>query len=141
MGRKKKAQDYSAEEFNAVVALIQADAGLRADIEAITGQKLDGKNPRDLFNLFRAINTAADVQASVVRYGRARQAVRQTRVELENLPPADMPTSTAAYVERLQTRLDEAKREVRELKAAAAALHGGKVTPIARPVVKGEVAS
>jgi len=143
VGRKSKpAQSYSPEEFDAVVSLIQRDASLRSDIEKITGQSLNDKTPRQLFDLFRAIDQAAQVQAAVVRYGRARQAVRETRIALQDLPPADMHPSQAAYVEQLQRRLDEAKRENQQLRAANVALRTGRVTPIppAR-TIKGEVAS
>ena len=142
MPRKPKpAQGYTPEEFDAVVSLIQSDAGLRSDIEQITGQKLDGKTPRQLFDLFRAIDQAAQVQAAVVRYGRARQAVRETRLALQDLPPANMPPTQAAYVEQLQRRLDDAKREVERLRAANVALRTGRVTPIPNRAIKGEVAS
>lgn len=142
MSRKPKpAQGYSPEEFDIAVSMIRNDAALRADIETITGQTLDGKTPRQLFDLFRAINTAAEVQGAVVRYGRARQAVRQTRIELQDLPPADMPPSQAAYVERLQERLDATKAEIQQLRAANAALRAGTVHPIPARTIKGEVAS
>ncbi|TQS30014.1 hypothetical protein [Microbispora sp. KK1-11] len=142
MTRKPKpAQGYSPEEFDTVVTMIQRDSALRADIETITGQKLDGRTPRELFDLFRAIDQAADVQAAVVRYGRARQAVRQTRIELQDLPPADMPPSQAAYVQGLQERLDAEKAANQQLRAANAALRAGTVHPIPARTIKGEVAS
>ncbi|NJP24413.1 hypothetical protein FLW53_09380 [Microbispora sp. SCL1-1] len=142
MTRKPKpAQGFTPEEFEAVVSMIRSDASLRADIETITGQKLDGKTPRQLFDLFRAINTAAEVQNAVVRYGRARQAVRQTRIELQDLPPADMPPTQAAYVQGLQERLDVVKAENQQLRAANAALRAGTVHPIPARTIKGEVAS
>ncbi|WP_157099369.1 hypothetical protein [Microbispora sp. ATCC PTA-5024] len=138
MKKPRNAQGYSPEEFDTAVALIHNDATLRADIEAITGQKVTGKNPRELFDLFRAIDQAAEVQAAVVRYGRARQMVRQTRIEMQDLPPADMPVDTAKYVADVQRRLDEAKAENAALKAA---LRAGNVTAIPRHTIKGEVAS
>ncbi|WP_152990179.1 hypothetical protein [Sphaerimonospora mesophila] len=140
MSRRRRAQEYSQEEFDAAVALIQTDPALRADIEAIVGQSLDGRSPRELFDAFRAIEHATRLQLTVAEFGRARQLIRQTRNTLEELPPPDMPPSTAAYVEDLQTRFDQAKARVRELEAANAALRAGRVTPISR-VVKGEVAS
>ncbi|MDH2424820.1 hypothetical protein [Sphaerisporangium sp. TRM90804] len=142
MNHRKTAQQYSAEEFDAVVALIQGDASLRADIEAITGQSLNGKNPRELFDTFRAIGQAAELQISVAKYGRARQMVRQVRAELAALPPADMPMETAAYVADVQRRLDEAKQENAALRAANAALNAGRgATPLstAGRVVQGAV--
>lgn len=143
MPRKpRKPQDYTPEEFTTVVAMIRNDAGLRSDIEKITGQSLDGKTNRELFDLFRAIDQAAQVQAAVVRYGKARQAVRETRLALQDLPPADMPPTQAAYVEKLQQRVDALKAENQRLRATFAALRTGRVTPIppAR-TIKGEVAS
>lgn len=108
MARQKKAQEYSPEEFDAVVALIRRDEQLRADIEAITGQKLAGKTPRQLFDLFRTLEGAAQVQTVVVRYGQARRAVRQTRIDLAE--PAMLPPATAEYVAGLQAKVDAEKR-------------------------------
>jgi hypothetical protein len=108
MTRPKKAQEYSPEEFDTVVALIRGDAGLRDDIEAITGQKLDGKSPRELFDLFLTLQRATEVQATVVRYGQARRAVRQTRVDLAD--PVMLPPATAEYVATLQAKVDEERR-------------------------------
>lgn len=114
--KQKKPQEYSADEFDAVVALIQGDPDLRADIEAITGQSLKGKNPRDLFDLFRAVQGATQVQAVVVQYGQARRALRRTRVELAH--PEELPQPIADYVSDLQAKVDEEKR--RRLQAEAA---------------------
>jgi hypothetical protein len=143
MKKKRSAQNYSADEFAAVVTLIETDAGLRADIEAITGQTLDCKTPRELFDLFRAINDAAEVQATVVRYGQARQAVRQTRAmlaagALEELDPACPATKK---IHELEARCDELKARNQRLEASNKALLSGRVAPIAPRVVKGEVAS
>jgi hypothetical protein len=107
--KARKPQEYSAKEFDAVVALIRQDESLREDIEAITGQKLDdGKSPRELFDLFLTLEGATQVQAVVVRYGQARRAVRQTRIELA--APDMLPPSTAEYVAGVQSRLDAEKR-------------------------------
>lgn len=105
----RKPQEYSDEEFKAVVALINHDANVRADIEAITGQTLDGKTPRELFDLFRALEEATQVQAVVVRYGQARRALRQTRADLAE--PVEMPQTTAQYVQALQAKVDEEKKK------------------------------
>ena len=114
--KQKKPQEYTAEEFDAVLALIQGDPDLRADIETITGQSLKGKSPRDLFNLFRAVQGATQVQAVVVQYGQAKRALRRTRVELAH--PEELPQSIADYVADLQAKVDEEKR--RRLQAEAA---------------------
>ncbi len=108
MTRARNPQEYSPEEFEAVVALIRNDAGVRADIEAITGQTLDGKSPRELFDLFRTLEGATQVQSVVARYGQAKRALRQTRVDLAN--PALLPPPVAAYVEQLQAKVDEERR-------------------------------
>lgn len=120
--RKRNAQDYSAEEFDAVVHMIQNDADLRADIEAITGQQLDDKTPRELFDLFRTIEKTTAVQATVVNYGRARQAVRDTRAMLE----ADADANEALKLARdriveLEKKNDELKRKNYALNAAQGA--------------------
>ncbi|MFG1683560.1 hypothetical protein ACGFNP_25550 [Nonomuraea sp. NPDC049269] len=114
--KQKKPQEYSADEFDAVVALIEGDADVRTDIEAITGQSLKGKSPRELFDLFRALEGAAQAQAVVVRYGQAKRALRQTRSDLAS--PAELPKPIADYVADLQAKVDEEKR--RRLQAEAA---------------------
>jgi hypothetical protein len=114
--KQKKPQEYTADEFDAVVAHIQGDPELRMDIEAITGQSLAGKSPRELFDVFRAIQGVTEVQAVVFRYGQARRALRQTRVDLAE--PINLPPSTAQYVADLQAKVDEEKR--RRLQAEAA---------------------
>ncbi|MCC5574542.1 hypothetical protein IMZ11_02665 [Microtetraspora sp. AC03309] len=139
MSKKRKAQEYSAEEFDQTVALIRSNASVRLDIEAITGEKLDGKTPRELFDLFRSIEQATQIQVTVARYGQARRLLAQTRVDMESLPPAHMPVETAKFVEDLQRRLDVAKRENTELRTANAALRDrGNVTPIAGRVIQGK---
>lgn len=142
MSKKKNPQQYTAEDFDRVVAMLKRDADLRADIEAITGEKLDGKTNRELFDLFRSLTELTDIQIEVARYGRARQLVRQTRNELAALPPADMPMETAAYVADMQRRLDEAKRENAALRTTNAALSAGRgATPLptAGRVMQGKV--
>jgi len=123
--RKRTAQDYSAAEFDGVVKMIQDDAGLRADIEAITGQSLDGKTPRELFDAFRTIEKSNEVLAAVVNHGRARQAVRDTRAMLE----ADADASEALRLAR--NRIEELERKNEELKRKNATLNAVKgATPL-----------
>ncbi|MFI6883406.1 hypothetical protein [Streptosporangium canum] len=121
MGRRRNPQEYSPEEFDSVVAMIRSDKGLQEDIERITGQSLEGKNARELFDLFRTIQVVTDVQATVVNYGRARQAVRQTRIDMD-LDPANLPPDTARYVAELQAKVDDERaqrlRAEERLKAA-----------------------
>lgn len=120
--RKRNAQEYNAEEFDAVVQMIQSDAGLRADIEAITGQTLDGKTPRELFDAFRTIEKSNEVLATVVNHGRARQAVRDTRALLEADADADEALKLArAEIERLETSNEALKRKNAALNAAQGA--------------------
>ena len=119
MSRKPKLpQSYTAEEFDAVVAQIQGDAQLRADLEAITGQTLEGRTPREVFDAFRAVQGATDVMAVVAGYGQARQAVRRTRIEMEFDPEVDLQPAAAQHVAELQAKLDAERREKAELKAA-----------------------
>lgn len=119
MSRKPKLpQSYTAEEFDAVVAQIQGDAQLRADLEAITGQTLEGRTPREVFDTFRAVQGATDVMAVVAGYGQARQAVRRTRIEMEFDPEVDLQPAAAQHVAELQAKLDAERREKAELKAA-----------------------
>lgn len=142
MSKKRNAQEYSKDEFDAVVALIQGDPDLRADIEAITKQPLDGKTPRELFDTFRAIKQATDLQAVVVRYGQARQAVRRTRAQVEFDVTADETKQlTAATIAELQERMDTIKQENAVLKQALRSERKAKVTPIAGRVVRGEVSA
>lgn len=116
MTKRRNPQDYSPEEFDAVVALIQNDPDVRADIESITKQKVADKTPRELFDLFRTLEGVAQVQAVVVRYGQAKRALRQTRVELAE--PLELPQTTAQYVAELQAKVDEERRRRLELEAA-----------------------
>ena len=123
--RKRNAQEYNAAEFDAVVQMIQNDASLRADIEAITGQSLDGKSPRELFDAFRTIEKSNEVLAAVVNHGRARQAVRDTRAMLE----ADADSNEALRLAR--SRIEELERRNEELKRKNYALNAGRgATPL-----------
>ncbi|MFC4006559.1 hypothetical protein ACFOY2_04960 [Nonomuraea purpurea] len=115
-------QDYSPEEFDAVVAMIQGDAELRKDIEAITGQAVAGKSPRELFELFRTIQHTTEVQAVVVNYGRARRAVRDTRAQLEADASAEEALTLARKeIERLEASNDALKRKNQALAASQGA--------------------
>lgn len=122
MGSRKKPQEYSPEEFDAVVALIQGDADLRKDIEAIAGQTVAGKSPRELFDLFRTLHRTTEVQAVVVNYGRARQAVRDTRAQLEADASAEEALQLARKrIEQLETANDALKRKNQALAASQGA--------------------
>jgi hypothetical protein len=139
MARRRSPQEYTPEEFDAVVALIRSDRGLQADIEQITGQKLAGKTARELFDLFRAIETAAHVQTAVVAYGRARLMVRDTRTmlaeaELEDREPTDL---AVRRIRELETTVDELKAVNGRLKETNRKLMGGK--PVS--VIKGQVSA
>lgn len=134
--RRKSAQEYSAEDFDAVVALIRGDSSLRADIEAITGQQLQGRSPRELFDLFRAIDGATDIQLTVARYGQARRLVRETRVELagdlaEHIADhPDVHELARRRLKELEMRADELKAERDRLKDTNRALMSG-AAPVA----------
>lgn len=132
MSKKRRgAAEYSPEEFDAVVALIQSDAGLRADIEAITGQTLDGKTPRELFEAFRAIDAAADIQISVARYGKARQLVRETRAELAAAAVEDLSNNPDIHqlartrIGQLETTVDEQRALIERLRTTNKGLMSG----------------
>ena len=137
--KQKKPQEYTAEEFDAVVAMIRNDASLRADIEAITGQALNGKTPRELFDLFQTIEKTTAIQAAVVNYGRARQAVRDTRAMLAEGALAEMDPADPALrrIRDLEAKVDELKSTNSRLKDTNKALMSGKRIN----VIKGEVAS
>lgn len=123
--KRRNPQDYSPEEFDQVVAMIRRDQELREDIEAITGQSLEGKNARELFNAFRTIAKVTEVQAVVVNYGRARQAIRDTRATLE----ADADTGEALRLAR--NRILELEKRNEELKRKNYALSAGHgATPL-----------
>lgn len=108
--RIRKPQDYSQAEFEAVIKMIQNEPKLRADIEAVTGQKLRGKSPREVFDLFRTIQQVTEIQATVINYGRARQALADTRAQLE----AD--ASAEAALELARTRIKELEQANASLK-------------------------
>jgi hypothetical protein len=139
MAKRRDAHQYSAEEFNRVVALINKDAGLRSDIEAITGQSLKGKNPRELFDLFRAVHDATDVQLTVAAYGRARQQVRETRAMLAEaaLDERDSSDPAVQRIRDLEAKVDELKAANARLRDTNKALMGGR--PVS--VIKGEVSA
>ncbi len=137
MTKKKTAQQYSAEEFDAAVAMIRNDPEVRADIEAITGQKLAGKSPRELFDLFRAIGSATELQMTVARYGRARQLVRETRAALEGTSSAEQALPLARQrIAELEAKVDELKGKNSALNARA----GVTPLPTAGRVIRGQVA-
>ena len=117
----RKPQEYSDDEFQAVVNMIRNDPEERADIEAITGQTIDGKTPRELFDLFRALEGATQVQQVVVRYGQARRALRRTRMQVAD--PVNVPEAVAAYVEKLQREVDEQKAKRKAAEAALRQAH------------------
>lgn len=129
MTKRRTSQGYSPDEFDAAVAMIRNDQGLQQDIEKITGQSLEGKSPRELFELFRAIQAAAEVQATVVNYGRARQAVRRTRIEMD-LDPANLPPETAQYVAELQAKVDDEKAQRLKAEAALKVTQSRNVLPL-----------
>lgn len=141
MTKKRNPQEYSPEEFDAVVAMIRADAELREDIEAIIGQSLEGKTARELFDAFRTIKRATELQLTVAAYGKARQLLRQTRADLAaGALEADVPEVPAAgearlQIERLETKLDELKRENKQLRVSNKALMAGRRLPGAVPAV------
>ena|GEM_PF-7077096 len=142
MAKSRLPQQYSPEEFDAAVKLIQSNTDLRADIEAITGQKIADLTPRQIFDWYRAIERATDIQLAVAKYGRARQVVRETRAALEGTANAERGLEVArARIAELERRCAELKAQRDQLKAANVALAGGKVTPLTRPVIRGEVAS
>lgn len=118
MARRRLPQDYTAGEFDQVVAQIQGNPQLRADLEAIVGYSLEDRSPRELFDAFRAMEGATDVMAAVVRYGQGVQAVRRTRVELQFDPEVDLAPAAAQHVAELQAKLDAERAEKAALKAA-----------------------
>lgn len=156
MSKPKKAQAYTPEEFDQIVNLLTTDASIRADIEAITGQSLDGRSPRELFNLFRAISGAATVQEAVARFGRARRQLRQVRAELASdmvehiADHPDVPTLARQRIVELETRLDEMKARMRALEQQTRRLAAGAQGAVpqasaraarAARVIRGEVSA
>ena len=127
--RRARAVDYSPEEFDAVVRMIRNNPELQQDIEAITGQSLDGKSAREVFDLFRTIEAVSGVQAVVVNYGRARQAVRDTRASLE----ADANAEEALRLARAEiTRLEKSNEDLKRRNQALSTAHGATALPPAR---------
>lgn len=135
MTKRRNSQNYSPAEFDAVVTMLQNNTGLRKDIEAITGQTLDGKTPRELFDLFRALDGVTEIQAVVIRYGHARQAIRQTRAALEGTETAENVLDAA------RSRILELEKRNEALKAKNAALNArAGATPLQGRVIPGQVA-
>lgn len=101
--RRRKAQEYSAAEFEAVVALLRNDERARRDIEAITGHKLTGKTAREIFDLYLTVQEATEVKVTFARYARAGVVLNEARRDLEG---------QASVVEALEAT----QAEVKELK-------------------------
>ncbi len=81
--RKRKVQQYTPEEFDAVVDLLRRDTQARQNIEAITGQRLSGMTPRQIFDLYQAVQKATEVKATIAAYGRASVLLDDARRDLE----------------------------------------------------------
>jgi len=132
--RGKRPEQYTPEEFDQVVGIIRADAQVRADIEAITGQSLDGKSPRELFDLFRGIHEAAVVQEAVARYGLARRRLRAVRAELAADRAAELAEGldvnpdvneiARKRIAELEAKLDQLKIENNRLRRSNKAIAG-----------------
>ena len=132
--RDRRPEQSSDEEFQAVVSIIQNDPQVRADIEAITGQPLEGKSPRELFNLFRAIHEAAVVQEAVARYGLARRRLRAVRAELAADRAAELAEGldvnpdvneiARKRIAELEAKLDQLKIENDRLRRSNKAIAG-----------------
>lgn len=107
--RKRRAQEYSSDEFDAVVAFLLSDPKARRDIEAITGKSLRGKQPREIFDLFLTVQKATEVKATFAAYGRASVILNEVRREVEGQAAVN-------------DALDLAHAEIRDLKAAKESL-------------------
>lgn len=72
----KKSQQYTAEEFDAIARMVTDDRAVRALVEATTGQSVDGKTPRQVFDLYRQTKLQAalteDLLESLTRARRPR---------------------------------------------------------------------
>ncbi len=111
--RKRKSQDYSPEEFEAVVALLQRDAKARKDIEVITGQKLSGKSAREIFDLWRSVQTAAEVKVAFAAYGKASLVLSETRREIEQTAETEEALKLArAEIKRLEGANASLRRDI-----------------------------
>ena len=108
--KRKNAQHYSAEEFDAVVALVTRDPQMRADIERITGKQLTGKSPREIFDLFRAVENTIKVQATVVAFGRGKVALAETARELNGV------AGVLGEVKKKNEEITVLKKELAELR-------------------------
>jgi len=144
--KNRRPQEYTPGEFDRVVSIIRSDPGLQQQIEAITGQSLEGKTPREIFNLFLALQQATEAMHVVAEYGRARRTVSETRRQLEMDRLDDMPPDSPAArkIRELEEKLDRLKGVNAQLKEANRALigraPGNPVIPVSR-VIRGQVAS
>lgn len=109
MRRRRRPQEYTAEEFDAVVSLLLSDERARRDIEAITGEKLAGKTAREVFDLYLTVQKTTEVKATFAAYGRAGVILNEVRREVEG---------QAAVADELEA----VKNEIKELKTVNGSL-------------------
>jgi hypothetical protein len=114
--RKKKSQEYSPEEFDAVVATVQNDKSMRDAVERITGQKITGKTPREIFDLVQTLQKTTEVQATVAMFGRAKLALLDTARELEGVD------GVLGEIKVKNTEIAELQRELREVRGQKRAI-------------------
>lgn len=110
--RNRRSQEYSPKEFEAVVALLQRDRQVRQNIETITGQKLAGKSAREIFDLFVAVQKAAEVKVAIAAYGRSSVVLDEARRDVEGH-------------EHVRDELAAAREEIKNLRDANASLKRG----------------
>lgn len=116
MFRTKKAQEYSPDEFDAVVNTVQNDRAMREAIERITGQKIAGKTAREIFDLVQTVQRTTEVQAAVATYGRAKIALLDTARELDGVE------GVLGEVRAKNEEIADLQRELRELRGEKRAL-------------------
>ncbi|NEA21571.1 hypothetical protein [Actinomadura bangladeshensis] len=109
MARRRRPQEYSAEEFDAVVDLLKTDEKARRNIEAITGKSLRGKTPREVFDLYLTVQKATEVKATFAAYGKAGVVLDEVRREVEGRNV-------------VEAELEAAKNEIKDLETVNGSL-------------------
>lgn len=115
-GKSRKAQEYSPEEFDAVVATVTGDKSMRDAVERITGQKIADKTPREIFDLVQTLQRTTEVQATVAMFGRAKLALLDTARELEGVE------GVIGEIKQKNVEIAELQQELRELRGEKRAI-------------------
>lgn len=129
MRRRKAAQEYSPEEFDAVVDLLKNDPKMRRNLEAVTGKSLRGKSNREIFDLYLTVGKAAEVAATFAAFGKARVVLDETRREIEGQEAVSDALDTA------HSTIKDLEQTVQELRRALKSEQTAHLNAIAAPAM------